>query len=66
MNWNTAKASAIPPAIRHPHPSPGPQHPVPYMIIEILPVQMVSLALAAQVGREPGRLELAAKVTTKE
>jgi len=35
-------------------------------ILEILPVQMVTLALAAQMGREPGRFELASKVTTKE
>jgi glucosamine--fructose-6-phosphate aminotransferase (isomerizing) len=35
-------------------------------IVEILPVQMVTLALAAQMGREPGRFELASKVTTKE
>jgi len=35
-------------------------------ILEILPVQMVTLALAAQVGREPGRFELASKVTTRE
>ncbi len=35
-------------------------------IVEILPVQMVTLALAAQLGREPGRFELASKVTTKE
>jgi glucosamine--fructose-6-phosphate aminotransferase (isomerizing) len=35
-------------------------------ILEILPVQMITLALAAQVGREPGRFELATKVTTKE
>lgn len=35
-------------------------------ILEILPVQMVTLALAAQIGREPGRFELASKVTTKE
>ena len=35
-------------------------------ILEILPVQMVTLALAAQVGREPGRFMLASKVTTKE
>jgi glucosamine--fructose-6-phosphate aminotransferase (isomerizing) len=34
-------------------------------IVEILPIQMVTLALAAQVGREPGRFELASKVTTK-
>ncbi|MFZ0539209.1 MAG: SIS domain-containing protein, partial [Candidatus Sulfotelmatobacter sp.] len=35
-------------------------------IVEILPVQMITLALAAQLGREPGRFELASKVTTKE
>jgi fructoselysine-6-P-deglycase FrlB-like protein len=35
-------------------------------ILEILPVQMITLALAAQVGREPGRFELASKVTTTE
>jgi glutamine---fructose-6-phosphate transaminase (isomerizing) len=35
-------------------------------IIEILPMQMVTLALAAQAGREPGRFELASKVTTRE
>ncbi len=35
-------------------------------VLEMLPVQMVTLALAAQVGREPGRFELASKVTTKE
>jgi glucosamine--fructose-6-phosphate aminotransferase (isomerizing) len=35
-------------------------------IVEILPVQMVTLALAAQAGREPGRFELASKVTTRE
>ena len=35
-------------------------------ILEILPVQMITLALAAQVGREPGRFELATKVTTRE
>jgi len=35
-------------------------------VLEILPMQMVTLALAAQVGREPGRFELASKVTTKE
>lgn len=37
-----------------------------YPILEILPVQMITLALAAQVGREPGRFELATKVTTRE
>lgn len=35
-------------------------------ILEMMPVQMITLALAAQVGREPGRFELATKVTTKE
>lgn len=35
-------------------------------ILEILPVQMVTLALAALVGREPGRFQRASKVTTKE
>jgi glucosamine--fructose-6-phosphate aminotransferase (isomerizing) len=35
-------------------------------ILEILPVQMITLALAAQMGREPGRFELASKITTTE
>lgn len=35
-------------------------------ILEILPVQMITLALAAQMGREPGRFELATKITTRE
>lgn len=35
-------------------------------ILEILPVQMITLAIAAQIGREPGRFELASKVTTTE
>jgi len=35
-------------------------------ILEILSVQMITLALAAQAGREPGRFELASKVTTIE
>lgn len=35
-------------------------------ILEMLPVQMITLALAAQAGREPGRFELASKVTTTE
>jgi glucosamine--fructose-6-phosphate aminotransferase (isomerizing) len=35
-------------------------------VLEVLPAQMVSLALAAQAGREPGRFALAAKVTTTE
>jgi glutamine---fructose-6-phosphate transaminase (isomerizing) len=45
----------LPPAPRSIHP-----------IVEMLPVQMVTLALAAHMGREPGRFELASKVTTKE
>ncbi len=35
-------------------------------IVEILPVQMITLALAAHAGREPGRFQLASKVTTTE
>ena len=35
-------------------------------LLEILPVQMITLALAAQVGREPGRFTFCSKVTTKE
>jgi len=35
-------------------------------ILEILPVQMITLALAAQAGREPGRFERASKVTITE
>jgi glutamine---fructose-6-phosphate transaminase (isomerizing) len=35
-------------------------------ILEILPVQMITLALAAQACREPGRFQLASKVTTIE
>jgi glucosamine--fructose-6-phosphate aminotransferase (isomerizing) len=35
-------------------------------LVEILPVQMLSLALAARQGREAGRFERAAKVTTVE
>ncbi len=35
-------------------------------ILEILPVQMITLALAAHAGREPGRFELATKVTKTE
>ncbi len=41
---------------------PGSLHP----IFEILPVQMITLALAAQIGREPGRFVLASKITTQE
>jgi glutamine---fructose-6-phosphate transaminase (isomerizing) len=35
-------------------------------LVEILPVQMMSLVLAAQRGHEPGRFRLATKVTTVE
>jgi len=35
-------------------------------ILEILPIQMITLALAANAGREPGKFERATKVTTTE
>lgn len=35
-------------------------------ILEILPIQMITLALGALAGREPGKFELATKVTTTE
>lgn len=35
-------------------------------ILEILPVQMITLALAAHAGREPGKFEITTKVTTTE
>jgi len=35
-------------------------------VLEILPVQMVTLALAARVGREAGRFSFCSKVTTTE
>jgi glucosamine--fructose-6-phosphate aminotransferase (isomerizing) len=35
-------------------------------VVEILPVQMLTLALAARDGREAGRFERASKVTTAE
>jgi len=35
-------------------------------VLEILPMEMITLALASQVGREPGRFALCSKVTTKE
>jgi glucosamine--fructose-6-phosphate aminotransferase (isomerizing) len=41
-------------------------HPSIQPILEILPAQMITLALAAQSGREAGRFELATKVTTTE
>ena len=48
-------------AFRPPHAAAGIR-----AILEILPVQMVTLALAAQAKREPGRFELATKVTITE
>jgi glucosamine--fructose-6-phosphate aminotransferase (isomerizing) len=42
---------------------------VPYAarpLVEILPVQMMSLVLAASKGHEPGRFRLSTKVTTVE
>jgi glutamine---fructose-6-phosphate transaminase (isomerizing) len=44
----------------------GEHGPAIRQILEMLPVQMITLALAAQAGREPGRFELASKVTTTE
>jgi len=35
-------------------------------ILEIVPIQMITLALAALTNREPGKFELATKVTTTE
>jgi glucosamine--fructose-6-phosphate aminotransferase (isomerizing) len=35
-------------------------------IVEIVPMQMITLALSAQAGREPGKFKLATKVTTTE
>jgi glucosamine--fructose-6-phosphate aminotransferase (isomerizing) len=35
-------------------------------VLEILPLQMITLALAAQAKREPGRFEVASKITTAE
>lgn len=53
------------------HDTPGPFH-IPTAverirpILEILPVQMLSLALAALTGNEPGTFKLATKITTTE
>jgi glucosamine--fructose-6-phosphate aminotransferase (isomerizing) len=49
---STFRLSEVPPSI------------VP--ILEILPVQMITLALATHANREPGRFELASKITTAE
>ena len=35
-------------------------------ILEILPVQMITLAMGARSGREPGRFDLATKITATE
>jgi glucosamine--fructose-6-phosphate aminotransferase (isomerizing) len=35
-------------------------------VVEILPIQMLTLALAAMVGREPGKFRFATKITTTE
>jgi len=35
-------------------------------ILEMLPVQMITIALAALAGREAGKFERAAKITTTE
>jgi glucosamine--fructose-6-phosphate aminotransferase (isomerizing) len=35
-------------------------------VLQILPVQMITLALAALAGREPGKFRLATKITTTE
>lgn len=44
-----------------------PKVPAPLLpLVEILPVQMLSLALAARDGREAGRFEHASKITTAE
>lgn len=52
---NTIPACTLPAA-------PGSLRP----ILEILPAQMITLALAVQAGREPGRFDRASKVTTTE
>ena len=43
-----------------------PAHAAVRPILEILPVQMIALALAAMAGREPGVFQLARKITTTE
>lgn len=35
-------------------------------ILEMLPIEMISLALAANAGREAGKFERASKITTVE
>lgn len=41
-------------------------HPGVLSVVEILPIQMLTLALAAIVDREPGRFRFASKITTTE
>jgi len=53
--------NALEPACRLPE-TPGILRP----IVEILPIQMMTLALASLAGREPGRFERATKVTVVE
>ena len=48
-------------ALRLPAVPPGVQP-----IVEILPVEMITLALAAQAGIEAGRFSLGSKITTTE
>jgi glucosamine--fructose-6-phosphate aminotransferase (isomerizing) len=43
-----------------------PDHKSILPILEILPIQMITLALASLAGREPGRFDRAAKITTTE
>lgn len=57
--WVGEDATFAPCALPVAPPSIGP-------LMEILPIQMMTLALAVRVGREPGRFSLATKVTTKE
>lgn len=48
-----------------PEPFRTPEVPEPLLpLVEILPVQMLSLAIAARDGREAGRFKLASKITT--
>ena len=51
-------ADSVPGPFRLP---PSPPRLLP--VLEMLPVQMLSLALAALAGREPGRFERATKIT---
>ncbi len=57
--WVGDESGFAPCALPKALPSIGP-------ILEILPVEMITLALAWQAGLQPGRFALASKVTTKE